>query len=75
MLQLTDGVDRSGKIAVDALPYVDAGKSLSGDDDDFSLFSNNLRYFFLPTVQLTGYERLCCKTCAGRGVNSHLRII
>ena len=29
MLQLTDGVDRSGKIAVDALPYVDDEVSLS----------------------------------------------
>ena len=50
MLQLTDGVDRSGKIAVDALPYVDDEVRLSRATTtttfSLSLFSNNLHYFF-----------------------------
>ena len=58
MLQLTDGVDRSGKIAVDALPYVDDEVSLSrATTTTFSLFSNNLHYsFFFLQYNLPGMK-------------------
>ena len=58
MLQLTDGVDRSGKIAVDALPYVDDEVSLSrATTTTFSHFSNNLHYsFFFLQYNLPGMK-------------------
>ena len=56
MLQLTDGVDRSGKIAVDALPYVDDEVSLSrATTTTFSLFSQTI-YIILFSSYSTTYR-------------------